>query len=103
MAQAEKPAPNAAKCGPAQPGTIYQKACDDPTPPGPAPKRELNGAWSGPTDWTIHNVPALTPEGEERFKLNKPEGKFTLSDTNDPLATCDPLGFPATFSTKCAA
>lgn len=93
-AQADKPVSGAPKCGPAQPGTIYQKACDDPTPPGPAPKRDINGAWSGPTDWTIRNVPSLTPAGEERSKLNKPEGKFTLSETNDPLATCDPLGFP---------
>lgn len=94
IAQSSKPASSAPKCGPAQPGTIYQKSCDDPNPPGPAPKRELTGAWSGPTDWTIHNVPPLTPLGEERFKQNKPEGKYSLADTNDPLSTCDPLGFP---------
>lgn len=94
QAQSEKPSSTALKCGPAQPGTIYQKACTDPTPPGPAPKRDISGAWSGPTDWTIHNVPQLTPEGQQLFQQNKPEGKFTLSQTNDPLSTCDPLGFP---------
>jgi hypothetical protein len=93
-AQSNKPAASGPKCGPAQPGTIYQKACSDPNPPGPAPKRDLNGAWAGPTDWDIHNVPPMTPMGEERFKQNKPEGKFSLSETNDPLSTCDPLGFP---------
>jgi hypothetical protein len=94
MAQADKPAASTTKCGPTQPGTIYQKACDDPNPPGPAPKRDLSGVWAGPADWTIRNVPPMTPQGEELFKVNKPETKFSLANTNDPLATCDPLGFP---------
>ena len=66
-------------------------------PGGPAPKRDLNGAWAGPngpTKVVYGDVPPMTPLGEQRFKLNKPEGKYTVADTNDPLILCDPQGFP---------
>jgi len=36
----------------------------------------------------------MTPAGEARFKLNKPESVVHLGATNDPFVTCDPLGFP---------
>src|ERR1051326_296994 len=65
-----------------------------PNPPGPAPKHDLNGAWVGPTNAVNGEVPPMTPAGQARFKLNKPERVFTLAATNDPFVTCDPLGFP---------
>lgn len=65
-----------------------------PNPPGPAPKHDLNGAWVGPTNFVRSAVPPMTPLGQERFKLNKPEGVFHLSGTNDPYLNCDPFGFP---------
>jgi hypothetical protein len=64
---------------------------------GSAPKRDLNGAWEGPNGATkviFGAVPPMTPLGAARFKLNKPEDKFTVAGTNDPAMVCDPQGFP---------
>jgi hypothetical protein len=36
----------------------------------------------------------MTPLGEKLFSLNKAESKFGTAGSNDPLNTCDPLGFP---------
>ena len=72
-------------------------------PVGPAPKRDLNGAWvgpNGPTRVTYGAIPPLTPLGEERFKLNKPEGKFTVAASNDPMMLCDPQGFPRLIANR---
>jgi hypothetical protein len=69
-----------------------------PNPPGPAPKRDLSGAWVGPQNNKPDPVPAMTPAGETQFKLRKAYGTATRSDdlgaSNDPFITCDPLGFP---------
>jgi len=64
-------------------------------PAGPAPKRDVTGAWAGPGNVTRDPMPPMTPAGEARFKLNKPERMVGLAATNDSFATsCDPLGFP---------
>ena len=63
-------------------------------PAAPAPKHDLNGAWAGPVDSVGHNFAPFTPLGAERYKQNKPEPVYHLANTNDPLTTCDPLGFP---------
>ncbi len=65
-----------------------------PGTPGPAPKRDLTGAWAGPIKPMRDPMPPMTPAGEALFKLNKPESVVRLAATNDPFATCDPLGFP---------
>ena len=69
-----------------------------PNPPGPAPKRDLSGAWVGPQNNKPDPVPPMTPAGEAQFKLRKAYGNATRSDglgaSNDPFITCDPLGFP---------
>jgi hypothetical protein len=68
-----------------------------PVPGGPAPKHDLNGAWigpNGPSKVVFGAVPPMTPLGEQRFKLNKPEGKFAVAGSNDPTMLCDPQGFP---------
>ena len=74
-----------------------------PNPPGPAPKRDMSGAWVGPG---ISNkpdpVPPMTPAGEAVFKQRKAYGLATNlgskdgppGASNDPFITCDPLGFP---------
>jgi hypothetical protein len=74
-----------------------------PNPPGPAPKRELSGAWVGPG---VSNkpdpVPPMTAAGEAIFKERKAYGAATrpgagqaeTPESNDPFITCDPLGFP---------
>jgi len=65
-----------------------------PNPPGPAPKRELTGAWVGPQNAVRDPVPPMTPAGEARFKLNKPKTLTQPWSGNDPFNVCDPLGLP---------
>jgi hypothetical protein len=75
-------------------------------PGGPAPKRDLFGAWAGNiganTGVRPNRVPfagkvkaeepSFTPAGQAQFKLNIP-GTFS-KDSNDPYLKCDPWGFP---------
>ena len=43
-----------------------------PNPPGPAPKRDLSGAWVGPgTSNKPDPAPPMTPAGEAVFKERK--------------------------------
>jgi hypothetical protein len=63
-----------------------------PDPPGPAPKRDINGAWIGPLRAAREQWPPMTPAGEAAMKRNKPESEVTLAATNDPFMYCDPLG-----------
>jgi hypothetical protein len=72
-----------------------------PNPPGPAPKRDVTGAWVGPQKVSRDPMPPMTPAGEARFKQNKPyvqggarEADVRTLASNDPFMTCDPLGFP---------
>jgi len=70
-----------------------------PNPPGPAPKRDLSGAWVGPANTNKPEpVPPMTPAGEAQFKLRKAYGAASQAQnpgaSNDPFITCDPLGFP---------
>jgi hypothetical protein len=73
-----------------------------PNPPGPAPKRDLSGAWVGPQNNKPDPAPPMTPAGEAEFKERKGYGIATRlgnqpgtgSESNDPFITCDPLGFP---------
>jgi hypothetical protein len=69
-----------------------------PNPPGPAPKRDLSGAWVGPQNNKPDPVPPMTPAGEAQFKLAKAYATASRTDSlgasNDPFITCDPLGFP---------
>jgi hypothetical protein len=75
------------------PGGASLKLNNDPG--GPAPPHDLDGTWVGPTDRQFTEAPQFTALGQQRFKLNKPEATFKVSDTNDPFArNCDPLGFP---------
>ena len=77
-----------------------------PNPPGPAPKRDLSGAWVGPgTTNKPDPVPPMTPAGERAFKERKGFGAASGNfgggrqaagpgESNDPFITCDPLSFP---------
>ena len=74
-----------------------------PNPPGPAPKRDLSGAWVGPgTSNKPDPVPPMTPAGEAIVKQRKAYSSATNlggkdgppGASNDPYITCDPLGFP---------
>ena len=49
-----------------------------PNPPGPAPKRDLSGAWVGPGPTNKPEpVPPMTPAGEAMFKQRKAYGAAT--------------------------
>ena len=69
-----------------------------PNPPGPAPKRDLSGAWVGPQGNKPDPVPPMTAAGQAAFKQRKAYGTASrtagLGESNDPFITCDPLGFP---------
>ena len=86
-----------AQAGPGYGGqnnTLFNQLMKDPSTGGPAPARDLSGAWAGSLNADPGEVPPLTPLGQQRFSLNKPEAKFGTAGSNDPLNVCDPLGFP---------
>ena len=100
-AQQTAPAAQPTRQGPRE-GFISEGVPKMPDPPGPAPKRDLSGAWVGPQRTKVDPMPPMTPSGESRYKMNKPYLGFAavaaagggLPPTNDPTITCDPLGFP---------
>ena len=83
-------------------GFITEGVPKMPNPPGPAPKRDLSGAWVGPQNNKPDPVPPMTPAGQAIFKTSKAYGVATrpggkdgeVAASNDPFITCDPLGFP---------
>ena len=70
----------------------------DPTTGGPAPARDLSGSWAGNLTPERGTPPTLTALGAKLFSLNKPEPEVGTGYSNDPLNTCDPLGFPRNTS-----
>ena len=74
----------------------------DPSSGGPAPIHDLNGSWAGPLNADRPEMPTFTALGQKMANLNKPENKFGTANDNDPLKTCDPMGFPRnlTFETR---
>ena len=89
-----------AKAGKAEqrPLTLYQRLEAAGATGGPAPRRDLNGSWTGPLTPKLGEAPPLTPVGQARFKLNIPD--IFSARTNDPWATCDPLGMPRSTTTE---
>jgi hypothetical protein len=88
-AQATRPTPQS---GSAIPETANARRADD-GPGGPAPVHDFNGIWLGPEEAALSNrVPALTPAGQAKLKLNIPDPFSATS--NDPWKTCDPFGMP---------
>jgi hypothetical protein len=81
-----------------RPLTLYQKLEAAGNTGGPAPRRDLLGAWTGPLTPKYVDTPPLTPSGEKLFKLNSPD-PFSAS-SNDPWGTCDPFGFPRSATTE---
>jgi hypothetical protein len=83
-------------CGqPGQLGTQYQVLCSDTKQPGPAPKHDISGAWSGPIGAVrVDTVPPMTDLGKKLAAMNHPNQAVNVADSNDPLNHCDPLGFP---------
>ena len=85
--------------GLSQPQTRTQQ---DPLPPLPksglpAPRRDITGVWLGQVTFPPEPTPPLTKLGQELFDAAKPLNgprAVAVADSNDPLVTCDPLGFP---------
>jgi len=99
------PADPAAQARRVAEGFISEGIPKMPNPPGPAPKRDLSGAWVGPGVTNKPDpVPPMTPAGEAVFKERKGYGAASgqggrgqaaaAPESNDPFITCDPLGFP---------
>ena len=87
--QATRPTPQG---GAGIPETANARRADD-GPGGPAPVHDFNGIWLGPEEAALSNrVPALTPAGQAKLKLNIPDPFSATS--NDPWKTCDPFGMP---------
>lgn len=42
----------------------------------------------------LNPVAPMTPLGEKMFKANKNAGEYSITESNDPFKTCDPLGVP---------
>jgi len=87
---------------PVPPGFVAEGVPKMPNPPGPAPKRDLAGAWVGPQNYKLGPAAPMTPAGEAIFKERHaylPNGlrldaNVEPPPSNDPFITCDPLGFP---------
>jgi hypothetical protein len=73
--------------------TLYDKLGDTGSG-GPAPRHDLTGFWAGQVAAKLNEVAPLTPWGQEQFRLHKNNGEFPVSESNDPIKGCDPLGFP---------
>src|SRR5438132_10004870 len=91
LAQRERPLP---------PGFIREGVPKMPNPPGPAPKRDLSGAWVGPQNFKLGPVAPMTPAGQAIFKQRYPylvgnvKPEEELPPANDPFINCDPIGLP---------
>jgi hypothetical protein len=75
------------------PEDLYQKLGDVGTG-GAAPRRDLTGFWAGKVAAKLNEVPTMTPWGVEQFHLHRATGEYPVAESNDPLKSCDPLGFP---------
>jgi hypothetical protein len=61
------------------------------------PRHDISGVWAGPVLPTLQEAAPLTPDGQKRYEANKATWgprAVGLAESNDPLITCDPLGFP---------
>jgi hypothetical protein len=73
------------------------QAQKDKTPAAPAPARDINGVWAGSAAPPVNPAPPMTPYGQARAKTLKPffgPKLVPVSESNDPMIKCDPLGFP---------
>jgi hypothetical protein len=68
------------------------------TSAAPAPKRDISGVWLGPGPAPpLEPTAPMTSRGQALFDAAKPmygDRAVPVAESNDPLVTCDPLGFP---------
>jgi hypothetical protein len=101
---------------------LPDKAVYKDASPAPAPRREISGTWDGlaeggtqakgpkefPDDASHKPEVPYTALGKAARMRNKPgegEEQVAVGDVNDPVDSCDPLGFPRSdlFSLKAMA
>src|SRR5580765_2304994 len=79
------------------PGFVADGVPKMPNPPGPAPKRDLSGAWVGPQNFTLGPVAPMTAAREAIFKQRHPylvsqvKPGEELPPANDPFINYDPI------------
>lgn len=73
--------------------SLYDQLAKSTKPSGPAPRRDLIGAWAGPIGPTVNTPAPMTELGKKQFSMNKGQD-YSVAERNDPQLTCDPLGFP---------
>lgn len=81
---------------------LYAQAPIETAPPpakpaGPAPRRDINGVWSGAAVMRLEQFPEMTAWGKQYFEEAKPlfgPRALPVAESNHGLVTCDPLGFP---------
>jgi hypothetical protein len=74
-----------------------QQPAQSSAPKAPAPRRDLNGVWSGGAVMRLETFPPMTPWGQKLFDEAKPlfgPRAVPVAESNHGLVTCDPLGFP---------
>jgi hypothetical protein len=62
-----------------------------------APRRDLSGVWLGVAVPHLESTAPMTERGQALFDAAKPmygPRAVPVANSNDPLVTCDPLGFP---------
>ena len=65
--------------------------------PASPPRRDLSGVWLGPAVPPLEPAAPMTARGQALFDAAKPiwgPRATPVAESNDPLVTCDPLGFP---------
>ena len=95
-------------CTIAVPATAQQRArpaAAPKQPAAPAPRRDITGVWIGPVIPRKEPAPPMTSSAQQFFDAAKPLSgprALPIAKTNDPLVTCDPLGFPraSVFETR---
>src|SRR5437879_11732551 len=70
-----------------------------------APRRDISGHWLGPVSPRKEPAPPMTALGQQLLAAAKPfQGPHAVpvAQSNDPLVTCNPMGFPrsALFETR---
>jgi hypothetical protein len=91
QARAQTPQPQPSRRGGIS--DLYNKL-GDTGPAGPAPRQDLTGFWATLASERLNAVPPLTPWGQEQFHAHKNQNEYPVAESNDPIKTCDPLGFP---------
>ncbi len=63
----------------------------------PPPRRDIFGVWAGEPAPVLEPTAPMTARGEALYAAAKPMyggRSVSVADSDDPLVTCDPLGFP---------